>query len=243
MMRPDATVPSSSSMSDKPTDPRRRPPPPRPRNRSGEIIDVSGVKLPPPTKKEQPVLLTRIKKEKNRKRDKSPNNIANAGDSSGSEDSSNSSTSPIVATTRLTLSERFGKMAQWSVDRERRDMENMRITKSGGSLKVMIEEDDFLYGSPPRRYSISPVPAGHFPEELLGSGANRMAGWDDVRVRYQYYKDLGYLRDLTLDDYVKWEEWWYKYQDWLANERHYEHWLATQGRRKRRRPPVTQRLN
>lgn len=45
-------------------------------------------------------------------------------------------------------------MAQWSIDRERRDIENMRITKnsSGGDLKVMIEEDDFLYGSPPRRY-------------------------------------------------------------------------------------------
>ena len=43
-------------------------------------------------------------------------------------------------------------MAQWSVDRERRDIENMRITKTGGDLKVMIEQDEFLYGSPPRRY-------------------------------------------------------------------------------------------
>lgn len=93
------------------------------------------------------MLLTKIKKERTKKRRGSP-----GGESSGSEDSSNSSTSPIVATTRLTLSERFGKIAQWSADRERRDIENMRITKTGGDLKVMIEEDDFLYGSPPRRY-------------------------------------------------------------------------------------------
>ncbi|XP_065156946.1 serine/arginine repetitive matrix protein 1 isoform X2 [Atheta coriaria] len=235
--------PAASTSSDKPTDPRRQPPPPRPRNRAGEIIDVSGVKPPPPkgpkkVKEKEPVLLTRIKKERTKKRPGSP-----GGDSTASDDSSESETSAIVATTRLTLSERFGKMAQWSVDRERRDIENMRITKTGGDLKVMIEEDDFLYGSPPHRYSISPVPAGHFPDELLGNGPSRMAGWDDVRVRYQYYKDLGYLRDLSLDDYGKWEEWWYKYQDWLANERNYEHWVATQGRRRRRKLPATQRLN
>lgn len=93
------------------------------------------------------MLLTRIKKERTKKRGGSP-----GGDSSASDDSSTSDTTPIVATTQLSLSERFGKMAQWSVDRERRDIENMRITKTGGSLKVMIEEDDFLYGTPPRRY-------------------------------------------------------------------------------------------
>lgn len=89
-----------------------------------------------------------MKKEKKTKRPGSP------GESSESEDdSSNSSVTHIVATTSLTLSERFGKIAQWSADRERREMENMRITKTGGDLKVMIEEDDFLYGSPPpRRY-------------------------------------------------------------------------------------------
>lgn len=91
-------------------------------------------------------------------------------------------------------------------------------------------------------FSLSPVPAGHYPDELLPSGPARTAAWDDVRVRYQYYKDLGYLRDLSLDDYVKWEEWWYKYQDWLTNERHYEHWLSSQ-RRRRKRIPATQRLN
>ena len=71
--------------------------------------------------------------------------------SSGSEDSSSSESSlpRFTATTRLTLSERFGKMAQWSIDRS--NMENMRITKdsAGGALKVMIEEG---LESPPRRY-------------------------------------------------------------------------------------------
>ena len=96
------------------------------------------------------MLLTAIKKERTSSKNK-------RGESSGSDDdSSNPSCTAIVATTRLTLSERFGKMAQWSVDRERRDMENMRITKSDGNLKVMIEEDDFLYGSPPRRYRYVP---------------------------------------------------------------------------------------
>ncbi|KAL3279928.1 hypothetical protein HHI36_017434 [Cryptolaemus montrouzieri] len=234
------------SSSERPTDPRRQPPPPRPRGRTGEVIDVSGVKPPPKpvrkmVKEKGKPLLTRVKKEKKGRRPGSP------GDSSESEDSSNSSLTHIVATTSLTLSERFGKIAQWSADRERREMENMRITKTGGDLKVMIEEDDFLYGSPPpRRYSLSPVPAGHYPDELMSSGPSRLAAWDDVRVRYQYYKDLGYLRDLTLEDYVKWEEWWYKYQDWLANERHYEHWVRSQSRsshRRRKRLPASQRLN
>ncbi|KAG5889283.1 hypothetical protein JTB14_007045 [Gonioctena quinquepunctata] len=237
------------SPSDRPTDPRRQPPPPRPRGSTGEIINVRGVK---PNAKfgglkkagdkssVQPMLLKRVKKERSGKRPGSPNL-----ESSGSEDSASLIPTPIVATTSLTLSERFGKIAQWSADREKRDMENMRITKTGSNMKVLVEEDDFLYGSPPR--SISPVPSGHFPDKLMSSGQSRTAAWDDVRVRYQYYKDLGYLRDLTLDDYVKWEEWWYKYQDWLANERHYEHWLSSQGsggrRRGKKRLPATQRLN
>lgn len=91
--------------------------------------------------------------------------------------------------------------------------------------------------------SHSPAPIGHYPDELLASGPTGLAAWDDVRVRYQYYKDLGYLRDLSLDDYIKWEQWWYKYQEWLKNERYYEHWLSTQNRRRRKRLPATQRLN
>lgn len=96
------------------------------------------------------MLLKRIKKERPAgKRPGSP-----GAESSGSEDSSSGVAKPIVATTGLTLSERFGKIAQWSADRERRDIENMRITKTGTNMKVMVEEDDFLYGSPPRRYRL-----------------------------------------------------------------------------------------
>lgn len=77
-------------------------------------------------------------------------------------------------------------------------MENMRITKnsSGGDLKVMIEEE--MEAPPPARYAYSPAPAGHFPEELMTTGPSGLSSWDDVRVRYEYYKGRGYLRDLDL---------------------------------------------
>lgn len=124
--------------------------------------------------------------------------VARGGSTSESDDSESDSESSLptfTATTRLTLSERFGKMAQWSIDRS--NMENMRITKdsTGGALKVMIEEG---LDSPPRRYSYSPAPAGHFPEELATTAPSGMLSWDDVRVRYEYYKSRGYLRDLDL---------------------------------------------
>lgn len=45
--------------------------------------------------------------------------------------------------------------------------------------------------------------------------------YEDVKGRYAYYKYQGYLSDLTLADYIKWEEWWYKYQDQLAVDRTY----------------------
>ncbi|XP_055641342.1 serine/arginine repetitive matrix protein 1 [Toxorhynchites rutilus septentrionalis] len=163
--------------------------------------------------------------------------------SSGSEESSSSESSlpRFTATTRLTLSERFGKMAQWSVDRS--NMENMRITKNsaGGDLKVMIEEE--MEAPPPVRYTYSPAPAGHFPEELMTTGPSGLSSWDDVRVRYEYYKGRGYLRDLDLQDYIKWEEWWYKYQEWLKQERYYELWERSQMNRRRKKVPITQRLN
>lgn len=163
--------------------------------------------------------------------------------SSGSEESSSSESSlpRFTATTRLTLSERFGKMAQWSVDRS--NMENMRITKnsSGGDLKVMIEEE--MEAPPPARFTYSPAPAGHFPEELMTTGPTGLSSWDDVRVRYEYYKGRGYLRDLDLEDYVKWEEWWYKYQEWLKQERYYEMWERSRMNRHRKKVPIAQRLN
>lgn len=34
---------------------------------------------------------------------------------------------------------------------------------------------------------------------------------------FRYYKQSGYFGDrhISLDDYLKWEEWWYQYRDWL----------------------------
>lgn len=131
-------------------------------------------------------------KRRHKEKDKESKRESSDSDESGSSESSFPN---FAATTRLTLSERFGKMAQWSVDRS--NMENMRITKdsAGGALKVMIEED---LEATPRRYSYSPAPQGHFPEELATTAPTGLMSWDDVRVRYEYYKSRGYLRDLDL---------------------------------------------
>lgn len=101
----------------------------------------------------------------------------------------------------------------------------------------------------------------------MTQGPSGLSSWDDVRVRYEYYKGRGYLRDLDLQvstneiyillnsiqiillylqqDYVKWEEWWYRYQEWLKQERFYEMWERTQmnRRRNKKKVPISQRLN
>lgn len=161
--------------------------------------------------------------------------------SSSSSDDNSVIFTALNSNTKLTLSERFGKIAQWSVDRS--NMENMRITKnkSGGDLKVLIEEG-IQSPTNPRRRSYTPVrPDGHFPEELLAEGPADLGSWDDVAVRYNYYKSIGYLRGLGLSDYMKWEEWWWQYQAWL---RRCEQWERGQmNRRRRRKIPITARLN
>ncbi|XP_058795473.1 uncharacterized protein LOC131666647 [Phymastichus coffea] len=162
-------------------------------------------------------------------------------ESSASDDSDSSSATSHHPPPRMTLSERFGKMAQWSVDR--RDMENMRITKVGNStMKVVVEGEERI-----TRLGYDSPPPGHYPEALLTQGPRGLDSWDDVHVRYDYYKSRGYLRDLTLDDYIKWEEWWYKYQEWLEAERYYEQWAVQSasrsssgsGRKRRRRNNTT----
>lgn len=157
--------------------------------------------------------LRRIKIEGEKRTTKKPGSSSESNDSdSDSEEGSPIST--FTATTRLTLSERFGKMAQWSMDRS--NMENMRITKdsAGGALKVMIEEgldshssalrgnSSLSQGGAGRRFSYSPAPVGHFPEELSTTAPSGIISWDDVRVRYEYYKSCGYLRDLNVE--VSW---------------------------------------
>lgn len=84
-------------------------------------------------------------------------------------------------------------------------MENMRITKNsaGGDLKVLIEEES----STNQREAY--LRNGNFPDELPTQAPTHTSGsWDDINVRYRYYKGAGYLKGLTLDDYVRWEEWW-----------------------------------
>ncbi|XP_036334133.1 serine/arginine repetitive matrix protein 1 isoform X2 [Rhagoletis pomonella] len=203
-------------------DPRVKNRPPEPPEPASSSSTTSAVAK---KKKKDRELRTRIKIEGEKRKKHS----SSESDDSGGSDS-DSSLPTFIAATGLTLSERFGKMAQWSIDRS--NMENMRITKdsTGGALKVMIEEG---LGSPPRRYSYSPAPAGHFPEELATTAPSGMLSWDDVRVRYEYYKSRGYLRDLDLKDYIKWEEWWYKYQEWLKQERYYEYWERQQLARRR----------
>ncbi|XP_046975394.1 serine/arginine repetitive matrix protein 1 [Vanessa cardui] len=169
----------------------------------------------------------------------SPAAIAAALADSDSDSESDASSEPPPQ--RLTLSERFGKMAQWSAARCAR-LENMRITRRDSALHVHIERDDAAPAAPdaPRADypGLDPAPVGSYPEELLAVAPGGLPSWDDVRVRYDYYKKRGYLRGLTLGDYVKWEEWWYKYQEWLKRERAYERWAEGEGgtsRRERRR--------
>lgn len=38
------------------------------------------------------------------------------------------------------------------------------------------------------------APVGSYPEELLAVAPGGLPSWDDVRVRYDYYKKRGYLR-------------------------------------------------
>lgn len=169
----------------------------------------------------------------------SPAAIAAALNDTDSDSESDASSDPQPQ--RLTLSERFGKMAQWSADRSAR-LENMRITRRETTLHVRIERDETATPAPtaPQPYpALEGAAAGSYPEELLLAAPAGLPSWDDVRVRYDYYKKRGYLRGLTLGDYVKWEEWWYKYQEWLKHERAYERWaegeVGTVRRERRRR--------
>lgn len=169
--------------------------------------------------------------------------------STASEDSTSSGGSfpALTATTRISLSERFGKMAQWNNDRKY-DMSNMKITKNseGGDRSAVMIQEQQVRESPPMRSFSQYSGEGHFPEELLAQSSAQALGlnaWDDVRVRFDYYKSKGYLRDLTLQDYKRWEEWWYRYQEWLKQERYFEMIERNMMRRRRKKMPIQQRLN
>lgn len=67
------------------------------------------------------------------------------------------------------------------------------IEEQTGGVAVVQQQME-----PPPRREYSPAPAGHFPEELALTAPSGLMSWDDVRVRYDYYKNRGYLRDLDM---------------------------------------------
>lgn len=65
---------------------------------------------------------------------------------SDSDDSSSSSDASGAGAPKLTLSERFGKMAQWSVDRRDIDsVKNMRITKDSESSDFKVSYNFYYF--------------------------------------------------------------------------------------------------
>lgn len=140
-------------------------------------------------------------------------------------------------------------MAQWNNDRKYDMSNNMKITKNseGGDRSAVMIQEKQLRESPPERSQFAQFAGeGHFPEELLAQSSAQALGlgaWDDVRVRFDYYKSKGYLRDLSLQDYQRWEEWWFRYQEWLKQERYFEMLERNMMRRRRKKMPIQQRLN
>uniref|UniRef100_A0A6A7FVN3 Serine/arginine repetitive matrix protein 1-like isoform X1 n=2 Tax=Hirondellea gigas TaxID=1518452 RepID=A0A6A7FVN3_9CRUS len=152
-------------------------------------------------------------------------------DESGAESSSSSEDEDLPR--KMTLSERFGKLAQLSSQRQEYDGVRMKIVREGGQDKKVYLEAGLGSRSP------SPLHPGH--ERWLAEHQTEYAeyqrrygdirswdphrdlprdlppNWEEVSVRYRYYKQSGYFGDrhISLEDYLKWEDWWYQYRDWL----------------------------
>jgi len=157
--------------------------------------------------------------------------------SEGEESDSDSTTDEDDLPRKMTLSERFGKLAQLSSQRQEYEGVRMKIVREGGQDKKVYLEGGRLHSRSPspgrgrgsahdrwlsehqaeyadyqERYGEIRQwdPHRDLPQELP-------ANWDDVNTRYRYYKDSGYFgdRNITIEDYLKWEDWWYRYRDWL----------------------------
>lgn len=79
------------------------------------------------------------------------------------------------------------------------------------------------YNEGERRYT-SDERRRTFERMTRNEPAERPADWSDSGVRYRYYRDGGFFKDrpCSFDEFIKWEEWWYKYRDWLAQEGYYD---------------------
>ncbi|XP_043220526.1 serine/arginine-rich splicing factor 4-like [Amphibalanus amphitrite] len=153
-----------------------------------------------------------------------------------SESADSSSSSAAEEPARTSLSERFGRLAQLSSQRGAAELVRLKIVKDAHSSdkKVILEEEPGAgsgrersqqrlsfeteyreyFGQKLRRPAMTDDPGAELPRQLPRD-------WEtDVSVRYRYYRDAGYFRDqmLTLDEYIKWEQWWYRYREWLAKE-------------------------
>ncbi|KAF4517915.1 hypothetical protein B566_EDAN005980 [Ephemera danica] len=214
------------------------------------------VKHPPPRKSPPP----KDTRKKKIVRPKSPPHPRTPESSSGSSSSSSESESSSEDTSeqpKLSLSERFGKMAQWSVDRREYDTVKMKITKdaSNSGMKVVIENDPdnpepyarpvpvVKNPSPERDYAFHYERRRYFFERTFSHdrpvGLDVPINWGDPVNRYTYYrtKSLLWEPEVSFDEYIKWETWWERFQEWLEVERAYygEDMALDNARRERER--------
>jgi len=64
----------------------------------------------------------------------------------------------------------------------------------------------------------------HFERMYQAPPTDRSVDWSDPRVRFNYYKEKGCFdeRPITFDEYLKWEDWYHKYKQWLEEEGYYQ---------------------
>jgi hypothetical protein len=209
------------------------------------------VKKPPPRKspprkspprKSPPPKENRKKKIVRPKSPPPPRTPESSSESTSSSTESESSSEDPTDQPRLSLSERFGKMAQWSVDRREYDSVKMKITKdaTNSGMKVVIENDpetqnQYVEGvvpvvknpSPERDYAFHYERRRYFFERTFShdrpTATDVPINWGDPVNRYNYYrtKSLLWEPEVSFDEYIKWETWWERFQEWLEVERAY----------------------